>query len=57
MQVYRFIKILPMIHQRIFKYSKSDHKIVEEKKEVYMEREMRKIISRYQGIFDNRIDT
>jgi hypothetical protein len=46
-----------MVRRRFFEDSKSDYGIVEEKKEVCMDREMCGIISKYQGDVDNGADT
>jgi hypothetical protein len=55
--LYGFSKILPTIRQRFSKDRKSNHGIAEEKQELFMEREMCRIISKAQGFVDNNIDT
>ena len=56
-QLNGFSRILPMVRRRFFEDSKSNHGITEEKKEVYMEREMCKSISKDQGVVDENIVT
>ena len=49
--------ILSTVHQGVFKYSKSDHGIVEEKPEICSDREMRGNILEDQGVVENNTDT
>jgi hypothetical protein len=46
-----------MVCRRFFEDNKSDHKIVEEKKEVCMDREMRGSTLKAQGDVDDNADT
>ena len=46
-----------MVHRGIFEDRKSDHKIVEEEQEVFLDREMHGSISDPQGAIDNNTDT
>ena len=46
-----------MVHRRFFEDRKSNHEIVEEKQEVFMDREMHRIISKAQGVVHDNVDT
>jgi hypothetical protein len=56
-QLYGFSRILPVVRQRFFEDSKSDHGIAEEKQDFLMDREMRGIISKSQGVIGDNVDT
>jgi hypothetical protein len=53
-QLYGFSRILPTIHRRFFKDSKSGHGIAQEKQEVCMDREMHGIIPKAQGVVKDK---
>jgi hypothetical protein len=46
-----------MVHRRFFENSKSNHGIADEKQEVCLDQEMRRIISKAQGDVDDNVDT
>ena len=56
-QLYGFSRILSTVCRGIFEDSKSDHEIVEEKQEVYMDREMGGIIQKAQGAINDNANT
>jgi hypothetical protein len=57
MHIYGFIQMLPIVRQRFFEDSKSDHEIAEEKQEFFMDREVCRSIAKAQGDVDDDIDT
>jgi hypothetical protein len=57
MQLYGFSRILPTVCRRFFQDRKTYHIIAEEKQEVYMERGVRRSISKAQGVVDDNADT